>query len=134
VQINFRPGNGQNFINPNSNERVPLTILTTGAREYDLPVAFDATQVDFSTVRFGTQETLNDGGGTLAAPDKDFIRDAHDLDDKTKDGDLDMVLLFDILESGVDENTTEVCVVGSSLGDDDNSHTFFGCDTVEVKP
>ncbi|MBM3925754.1 MAG: hypothetical protein FJ320_07155 [SAR202 cluster bacterium] len=134
VAINFRPGNDKNFINPNSNQKFPVAILTTSAGEYGLPIAFNATKVDFATTRFGTQETLNNGGGSSPSPAKDFVKDTHELDDKKKDGDLDMVLHFGVSSSGVHKNTTKVCVVGSYLGSDNNWHTFFGCDAVEVKP
>jgi hypothetical protein len=134
VQINFRPGNKHNFINPTSNQKFPVAILTTVAGEYGLPVAFDATKVDFATTRFGTQETLNSGGGSSPSPAKDFIKDSQEVDDKKKDGDLDMILHFGVSGSGVSQGTTEACVVGSYLGADNNWHTFFGCDTVEVKP
>ena len=56
------------------------------------------------------------------------------MDDKTKDGDDDMVLLFKITDTGVEDGTTELCVLGSYLGEDGNVYSFFGCDFVEIKP
>ena len=132
VQINIRPGNAHNFINPIANATVPVAILTTEAGEYGLPLAFDATTVDHASTTFGTVDTLNDGGGSTAWPDKDFIRDSFDLDE-TKDGDLDMVLLFSVDGSGIVDGTTEACVLGSYL-DGGNVFTFLGCDVVVTKP
>ena len=134
VQINIRPGNSHNFINPGGNGSVPVAVLTTEAGEYGLPLAFDATTIDRASVLFGTTDTLNDGAGSAASPDVDFVRDAHEMDDKTKDGDDDRVLLFGIPGSGADDATVEMCVVGQYVGDDDNVYTFFGCDTVAIQP
>jgi hypothetical protein len=133
VEINIRPGNTHNFIAPRSVATVPVAILTTEAGEYGLPLAFDATTVVYTSALFGTVETLNDGGGSSAWPDKDFVRDTFDLDDRTMDGDLDMVLLFSIDGSGIVDDTTEACVLGSYL-DGGNVFTFLGCDVVVTKP
>lgn len=134
VQINIRPGNSHNFINPNSRQSVPVAILTTEAGEYDLPLAFGATTVDHTTTRFGTVETLNAGGGTMPSPNRAFIRDSFEMDDKTKDGDLDMVLHFNVPGSGIDQQSVEACLVGTYLGPDDGLFTFFGCDVVQIIP
>ena len=133
VQINIRPGNKHNFVNPISNQRLPVAILTTEAGEYDLPVAFDATSIDHQTARFGTLPVLQSGAGSPATPDKSFIRDAHEMDDKTKDGDLDMVLLFGISGSGIDQSTSDACVTGSYVDIDGEVYTFLGCDFVQVQ-
>ena len=45
-----------------------------------------------------------------------------------------MVLHFKASETGIDANTTESCVVGTYIGADNQSHTFFGCDSVRVPP
>jgi hypothetical protein len=134
VQINIRPGNLHNFINVSGGGTVPVAVLTTEAGEYGLPLAFDATTIDRNSALFGTVETLNDDGGSTADPDVDFVRDSQEMDDKTKDGDDDRVLLFGIPGSGADDSTTELCVVGQYLGDDDTVYTFFGCDTVVIQP
>jgi hypothetical protein len=133
VQINIRPANTHNQVNPRSRQALPLAILTTEAGEYDLPIAFDATQVDHTTVRFGTEDTLNLGGGSMAWPDRNFIRDSFEMDDRTRDGDLDMALLFHIPGSGIGVDTVEACVFGSYLGEDNNVYSFFGCDVVVIQ-
>ncbi len=130
VQINVRPGNVHNAINPTSAQTVPVAILTTEAGEYGLPLAFDATAALHTSVRFGTREALQSGGGSALRPDRDFLRDSFEMDDQTKDGDVDMVLLARSPGSGVTAQTSEVCLVGSYVGDDANVYTCFGCDAV----
>lgn len=134
VQINIRPGNAHNFLNPAAPQAAPVAILTTAAGEYGLPLAFDATTVHHPTVRFGTTGTLDDGGGSTASPDRDFVRDSFETDDKTKDGDQDMVLLFATSDTGVDEQTTEACTVGTYDDGNGESLTFYGCDMVQTPP
>jgi hypothetical protein len=133
VQINIRPGNARNQIVMNSSAFVPVAILTTDEGEYDLPLAFDATTVDHTTVRFGTVAVLNEGGGSAVAPDRDFIRDSFEMDDQTKDGDLDMVLLVTVPGSGIDADAEEACLTGQYVGEDNQTYTFFGCDFISVR-
>ncbi len=134
VAINIRPGNKHNFVNPNGNQTLPVAVLTTAEGEYGLPLAFDATTIDHTTARFGTVGTLEANGGSSPSPDKAFVRDTHELDDKTKDGDDDMVMLFGVPATGIEPGTTEACVTGSYLGEGGAVLTFFGCDFVQVKP
>lgn len=134
VQINIRPGNANNFLDPAAPQTAPVAILTTAAGEYDLPLAFDATTVHHPTVRFGTTGTLDDGGGSSASPNRAFVRDSVEMDDKTKDGDDDMVLLFALPGTGVDDQTTEVCTVGTYDGAGTEPLTFYGCDAVQTPP
>jgi hypothetical protein len=132
VQINIRPGNANNQVNLNSNQTIPVAILTTDAGEYGLPVAFDATTINHTTARFGTSETLNAGNGSFPSPDKDFIRDSFEMDDKTKDGDADMVLLVKLPGAGMVASTTEACMTGTYI-DGGNAYTFYGCDAVKIQ-
>lgn len=128
VQLNIRPGNKHNHVNPGSHQNVPTAILTTEAGEYGLPFAFDATTADPASTRFGTLPVLGMGGGSAAA--QNFVRDSFEMDDKTKDGDLDMVLHFGIVGSGADPQTAELCVTGQFLGNGGVWYTFLGCDAV----
>ncbi len=134
VAINIRPGNFHNFVNPNGKQTVPVAVLTTAEGEYGLPLAFDATSIDHTTARFGTLGTLQADGGSSPSPNKGFVKDAHELDDKTKDGDDDMTMLFGVPGSGIGPGTPEACVIGSYLGEGNEVLTFFGCDVVKVKP
>lgn len=132
VQINIRPGNAGNLLNPASVQTVPVAILTTDAGEYGLPLAFDATSVHHPSVRFATAATLNDGGGSSAHPDRAFLRDSFELDDQTRDGDDDLTLLFALPGTGVDDQTTEACTVGTYQDGGGEVLTFYGCDTVHT--
>lgn len=134
VRINVRPGNAHNFVSPQSHQTVPVAILTTEAGEYRLPLAFNATAVDHSTVRFGAVEALNQGGGSSPSPDKAFVGDSFEMDDATKDGDLDLAVRSPVPGSGIGTDTTEACLVGTYAGAGGDPQTFFGCDTVGVPP
>ncbi|MDQ3954970.1 MAG: DPP IV N-terminal domain-containing protein [Actinomycetota bacterium] len=133
MQINIRPGNSHNFVNPNANQVVPVATLTTTAGEYGLPLAFDASTVDHSTVRFGTLQSLNDGNGAMPSPNLPFIQDSFEMDDTTKDGDLDLVLRFPGSGAGFDDSTTSACLVGTYFDEDANLRTFLGCDAVQIQ-
>lgn len=129
VQINVRPGNQHNWVNPGSNESLPVAVLTTEAGEYGLPASFDATTILPDAARFGTVTMLGAGGGSSAS--RHFVRDSFEMDDMTRDGDLDMVLHFGIPGSGADAGTVEMCVVGRFLAAGGAVHTYFGCDAVQ---
>ncbi len=131
VQLNIRPGNRQNWINPGSSEVVPSAVLTTEAGEYGLPVAFDATRIDPFSVRFGVPAALATGeGGTVH---QHFIRDSFEMDDFTRDGDLDMVLHFRITGAGVTQGDTNLYVVGRFQDESGAWYTFVGSDTIQVQ-
>lgn len=103
IAINIKPGSDPNSIN--LRDRVPVAILTTLAGEYDTPEDFDATEVDVSTVRFGPRDVLEAGGGGTEVHGRGHIEDSTELDESTKDGDLDMVLHVDASSSGIGETT-----------------------------
>ncbi len=58
IAINIRPGNQFNQVNLNSNAVIEVAALTTEAGEYGLPVAFDATLIVPSSVRFGDADAV----------------------------------------------------------------------------
>ncbi|HSJ23975.1 MAG TPA: serine hydrolase [Longimicrobiales bacterium] len=131
VQINIRPANQFNWINPGSMEIIPVAVLTTAAGEYGLPVAFDATTIDPGMSRFGTVPVLNGGNGSSVH--QSFIRDSFEMDDHTRDGDLDMVLHFRIAGTGATAATTELCVTGKFQGNGGTWFTYVGCDVVQTQ-
>jgi len=57
-----------------------------------------------------------------------------ELDEKTKDGDLDIKLHFEIPGSGIEASTTEACVAGVYTDGDGTMRQFFGCDFVSTVP
>lgn len=131
VQVNIRPANQFNRINPGSQEIIPVAVLTTVAGEYGLPVAFDATRIDPATSRFGLIPVLNGGNGSSVH--QSFIRDSFEMDDHTRDGDLDMVLHFRITGTGATAATTELCVTGKFQGNGGTWFTYVGCDEVQTQ-
>jgi beta-lactamase class A len=131
VQLNIRPGNQFNWINPTSSEMIPVAVLTTEAGEYGLPVAFDATTIDPASTRFGTAAVLTAGGGSVAH--QSFLRDSFEMDDLTRDGDVDLVLHFRIVDTGAGSDTTELLVVGRFLGTNGAWYSFVGRDGVQVQ-
>ena len=72
------------------------------------------------------------GGGAPEAHGKGHIEDAIERsDEKTKDGDLDMVLHFDTQLSQLTGTETEACVRGR-FGP--SNIVFQGCDSVTFVP
>jgi hypothetical protein len=131
VQLNIRPANKFNQVDPASDEVVPSAVLTTVAGEYGLPLAFDATSIDPSSVRFGTVPVLTAGaGGTVH---QHFVRDSFEMDDRTRDGDDDRVLSFNIVGTGIMPHTTELHVVGRFQGAGGTWYTFVGRDAIQVQ-
>ncbi|MDT8307024.1 MAG: S8 family serine peptidase [Anaerolineae bacterium] len=135
VALNIKPGSFPNSINPDSRDVIPLAILTTTAGEYGLPLAFDATTIDPLSVRFGPpDEVWNETGGAFEAHNRGHIEDSRELDESTRDGDLDMVLHFHVRETGIGPGDTEACVKGQWVDGNGDPHTFFGCDSVRIVP
>lgn len=131
VQLNIRPGNQFNQVNPGSEQVVPSAVLTTMAGEYGLPMAFDATTIDPQSVRFGTVPILTAGGGGTVH--QHFIRDSFEMDDRTRDGDLDMVLNFRITGAGISAGLTTLHVKGRFQGAGGTWYTFVGWDAIQVQ-
>jgi hypothetical protein len=129
VQVNIRPGNQHNPITPASHQNVPVALLTTEKGEYGLPLAFDAATADPGSARFGTLAMLGQGAGSTAS--QHFLRDSFEMDDRTKDGDIDLVLHFGIVGTGADVQTAALCVTGSFLGEGGVWFTFLGCDAMK---
>jgi M6 family metalloprotease-like protein len=133
VTINIRPGGFPNALNLNST--APVAVLTTRAGEYGLPLAFDATKIDPLSVRFGPASLVfSETGGATANHGTGHLEDARELDEKTLDKDLDMILQFRVADSGLTPASTEACVKGTFTGADGAVHKFFGCDSVKVAP
>ncbi|MGW0808322.1 hypothetical protein [Nonomuraea sp. NPDC002799] len=126
VTINIQPGSAGNNVNLNGNGVVPVAVLTTTAREYGNPVAFDATRIEAATLRFGSPAKLLASAGRSEAHGKIHAEKSVEPDEHTKDADLDAVThyRYDVLEV----SDTTACVVGRAAG-----LTFHGCDHVSVR-
>jgi uncharacterized repeat protein (TIGR01451 family) len=133
VAINIKPGGFPNAINFNG--LAPTAVLTTRAGEYGLPLAFDATKIDAASVRFGPSSLVFSGsGGSTAVHLTGHIEDSYELNEKTRDRDLDMVLQFPVGNSGLSLVSIQACVKGRFSGPGGILYEFFGCDSVKISP
>jgi len=94
VEVDIKPGDPRNRINPNSNARIRVAVLTRGG--------FDATEVDPTTVRFGRT-------GTEAAPVHFALKDVDG------DGNTDVVLQFKIQRTGIVCGDTSASLSGKTF-------------------
>jgi hypothetical protein len=91
VSIDIRPRGESNRINPNSTKEIRVAILSE--------FGFDATTVDPNSVRFGAT-------GTEAAPLDVVLRDFD------RDRDTDMILRFEIQDTGIQCGHTSASLSG----------------------
>lgn len=138
VAVNIQPGDFPNVIDiDNLTGDAPLAVLTTAAGEYNLPLAIDATRIDASSLLFGRRDLVFDivtptGTGDLV--NGVSHADSFELDDETKDGDLDAVMRFKMAESRLRVTDTEACVRGILNHASFGRVHFFGCDEVVPPP
>lgn len=132
IAINIRPGNQFNRVNVGSTAAIPVAALTTVAGEYGLPLAFDATTIVPGSVVFGAWDEIAVSG---ASPLNGlfYVQDSFELDDRTRDGDLDMWFHFKIPDTGIVSGNVEACMRGQYVSGG-NTFTFFGCDFVTTIP
>ncbi len=133
VAINIKPKEFPNSINLDETS-VPLAVLTTKAGEYGTPFDFDAASIDPLSVRFGTKDLVLAGGGASEIHDQGHLERSYELDERTKDADLDMVLHFRAADTGLQPGDTQACVRGQWTDAANHQHEFFGCDSVRVVP
>ncbi|MBI5649417.1 MAG: glycoside hydrolase family 16 protein [Chloroflexi bacterium] len=94
VNIDIKPNDYPNSINPRSNGVIPVAILTTDN--------FDATTVDMQTIRFGAT-------GTEAVAAKSALEDVN------KDSHIDLILHFDTQAIGINCGGTSGVLTGKTL-------------------
>jgi uncharacterized repeat protein (TIGR01451 family) len=133
IVLNIKPGSFPNSINPHNRGVIPLAVLTTTAGQYGTPVSFDATKINPLSVRFGPRSVVEAGGGAVEAHGRGHVEDSFELDERTRDGDRDMVLHFRTQQTGIQPGHTEACVKGS-FTDNTGTHAFFGCDSIRTVP
>jgi hypothetical protein len=130
VTINIQPGSTENPVNLGGST-LPVAVLTTTAGEYGNPLAFNATTIDGASVRFGSPSLLLLGMGTPEIHLQIHPEDALELDEKTRDRDLDVLLLFRPREDSLTTADTIGCVFGRFTGPN-GPLSFYGCDKVTV--
>lgn len=133
IAINVRPKGFPNSVNLNTD--ATLAALTTRAGEYGLPLDFDATRIDVSTAQWGLRTNLFDTATPTGAGEihgTGHPENSYELDERTRDGDLDLVLHFKPSDSGLQAGSTEACLKGKYVTAAGARYTFFGCDSVRV--
>jgi hypothetical protein len=106
VSIDIKPGSDPNPVNPKSKGVIPVAVLGS--------IDFDATQIDFSTVKFGLAE---------APP----AHDGH-VEDVNDDGFMDMMFHFKVQATGIVCGETEATLTGATFG----GIQFNGTDAVKT--
>lgn len=107
VDVDIKPGNDSNTINPNSKGVIPVAILSSED--------FDATDIDPLSVTFGLNEAMETHGK------------GH-IEDMNEDGFDDLLLHFRTQETGIASTDTEACLTGETLC----GLTFTGCDEIQI--
>lgn len=107
VSIDIKPGSTPNSVNPKSNGKLPVAILTTPT--------FDATSVDPITVRFGAT-------GTEATPVH------YSLGDVDGDKKIDLILHFNTQDTGIRCGGTMAYLSGKSF----SGQAVWGADSINV--
>ena len=106
VDIDVRPGNANNKVFPNKSGKLPVAILSSAE--------FDALQVDPATLQFGSARAPVADPPTTGDVDGEF-------------GD-DMVAKFNVQETGIFCDDTDVTLSGSTYAGD----PFLGMDNIDA--
>jgi len=131
VTLNNKPHSFPNSINLDKSGDVPVAVLTTEQGEYGNPLAFDAQTIDPLSVHYGVESLASYDNGATESHQATHIVDSYELDDKTRDKDLDAVMHFPAEDTGLSPGDTETCIKGK-FTDGGNTFTFYGCDSVNV--
>ena len=111
VQIDIKPGATPNSISLTPGGIASVAILRTNT--------FNPTVVNFASVCFG------DSGAPLERDCTEVHKKAH-LEDVDKDKDIDMMLHYEVEQTGIDLTDTSACLIGSTT----SGIGIFGCDSV----
>jgi len=114
VTIDIKPGNMVNLINLSSNGLIPVAILTTDS--------FGATTVDPSSVCLGDDDN----------PSQRDCTEAHGkghIEDVNGDGRPDLLLHYEVSQTGIDPGDTTVCLTGKTFA----GVSIEGCDSIRTR-
>lgn len=131
VTINNKPKSFPNSINTEKEGEIPVAVLTTEQGEYGNPLAFNAQTILPLTVHYGIEALASFDNGATETHGTKHIENSYELDDKTRDKDLDAVMHFRVHEAGLAPGETKACIKGK-FTDSGNTYTFFGCDVVNI--
>lgn len=112
VQIDLKPGDEFNTINPGSAGVIPVAVLSTSE--------FDATTIDPATIRLAGAEVAVRGKGQHLAR----------AEDVNKDGRLDLVCQVETVSLTLDPDVGEVWLTGETR----NFERIVGLDVVLIVP
>ncbi len=112
VALDIKPGSAKNHINPRSNEKIAVAILSTNPDD-DTAEPFDATTVDPRSVRFGPK-------GAKAKTSK--------VKDVNHDGAADLLLTFKNRSTGIQCGDTSAELTGETL----DGQAIKGTDTIKT--
>jgi len=110
VDIDIKPGQERNPINPSSRGLIPVAILGSDQ--------LDVSDVDLSTLAFGPE------GAAPAHSRGGHVQNAND------DAFPDLVSHYRTVETGIGFGDVEACVTGETL----DGRPFAGCDSVRTVP
>ena len=131
VTLNNKPKSFPNSVSGTSSGDYPVAILTTEAGEYGNPIAFDAASIEAGSVNFGRPDLAAANLGATESHGKVHLKKSYELDDKTRDGDIDGVMHFMFSNTGLSSADSQACVKGSFY-EGGSIYTFYGCDSVNV--
>ncbi|MGH2687609.1 MAG: hypothetical protein ACRDKW_02210, partial [Actinomycetota bacterium] len=112
IEIDIKPTDPTNSLDVNNRLEVPVMIRNTPD--------FDPASLDLSTVCFG-DDTTDPADSDCTVGEVRFL-------DFDGDGDEDMLLLFQVPESGIDVGDTEACLAGRTK----DGMEVKGCDALSV--
>ena len=105
------------------NGSVPVAVLANQAGQFGLPLAFDPSTIDVNSVRFGRRDAVwvsNVGASEVHGQ-------LHGGSSKQK------ILHFQSNQTGLVSGDTEACIKGIWYNAAGAPHSFFGCESVQVK-
>ena len=115
VLVDIKPGGFPNSINLKKEGVVPVAILGDGG--------FDATTVEPRAVCFGDVDSPSDRDCT-------HVQSGTRIEDVDRDGDMDLMLHYEVAQTGIDPADAQACLTGTT----NTGRGFAGCDSIRIVP